>query len=141
MKRTIIIYGISLAGLIALMKFLEYSFFIRDLKLEFYLGAVAIVFVVLGIWVGLRLTTKKVVVIKESTFSFDASRLEKSGISKREHEVLELMAKGFSNQEIADKLFVSLNTVKSHSSNLFIKLDAKRRTQAIQKAKELLLIP
>jgi ATP/maltotriose-dependent transcriptional regulator MalT len=63
------------------------------------------------------------------------------GISKREHEVLELMAKGLSNQEIADNLFVSLNTIKTHSSNLFIKLQVGRRTQAVQKGKELGLIP
>ena len=67
--------------------------------------------------------------------------LTETGISKREHEVLELMAKGLTNQEIADKLFVSLNTVKTHTANLFVKLDAKRRTQAIQRAKELQLIP
>jgi ATP/maltotriose-dependent transcriptional regulator MalT len=93
------------------------------------------------VWVGLKLTRRKTIIITNSNFQFDESRLEKAGISKREYEVLELMAKGFSNQEIADKLFVSLNTIKTHSSNLFLKLEAKRRTQAIQKAKELNLIP
>ncbi len=145
MRRTVILYGLSLAVLIFLLKFLEYRFFVRDLSLEFYLGVVAIVFTAFGIWAGLRLTSKKTVVITQtviqSDFQFDPSRLEKTGISKREYEVLELMAKGLSNQEIADGLFVSLNTIKTHSSNLFVKLDAKRRTQAIQKAKDLLLIP
>ncbi|MBA4145774.1 MAG: helix-turn-helix transcriptional regulator [Cytophaga sp.] len=144
MKQTIIIYGLALAILIFLLKFLEYRFFVRDLSLEFYLGSVAIVFTVLGIWAGLRLTSKKTVVITQTViqpdFQFDLARLEKLGISKREYEVLELMAKGLSNQEIADRLFVSLNTVKTHSSNLFLKLEVKRRTQAIQKAKELQLI-
>ncbi|PZR39866.1 MAG: helix-turn-helix transcriptional regulator [Azospira oryzae] len=144
MKQTIIIYGLALAVLIFLLKFLEYRFFVRDLSLEFYLGSVAIVFTVLGIWAGLRLTSKKTVVITQTViqpdFQFDLARLEKLGISKREYEVLELMAKGLSNQEIADRLFVSLNTVKTHSSNLFLKLEVKRRTQAIQKAKELQLI-
>jgi NarL family two-component system response regulator LiaR len=143
-KQTIIIYGLALAVLIFLLKFLEYRFFVRDLSLEFYLGSVAIVFTVLGIWAGLRLTSKKTVVITQTViqpdFQFDLARLEKLGISKREYEVLELMAKGLSNQEIADRLFVSLNTVKTHSSNLFLKLEVKRRTQAIQKAKELQLI-
>jgi ATP/maltotriose-dependent transcriptional regulator MalT len=76
-----------------------------------------------------------------TNFQFDPSRLEKLGISKREHEVLELMANGFSNQEIADKLFVSVNTIKTHSANLFLKLEVRRRTQAVQKGKELMLIP
>ncbi len=74
-------------------------------------------------------------------FKSNETELERLGISKREREVLELMAKGFSNQEIADRLFVSLNTIKTHSSNLFLKLEVSRRTQAIQKAKELCLIP
>ena len=74
-------------------------------------------------------------------FKVNERILLETGISKREHEVLELMAKGLTNQEIADKLFVSLNTVKTHTANLFVKLDAKRRTQAIQRAKELQLIP
>jgi len=141
MKRTIILYGLALAVLISLLKFLEYRLFVRDLSIEFYIGIIAIMFTVLGAWVGLKLTRRKTIIITNPSFQFDESRLEKLGISKREYEVLELMAKGLSNQEIADKLFVSLNTIKTHSSNLFIKLDAKRRTQAIQRAKELNLIP
>ena len=109
--------------------------------MEFYVGIVAVMFTILGVWAGLKLTRKKTIIITNPNFQFDESRLERLGISKREYEVLELMSKGHSNQEIADKLFVSLNTVKTHSSNLFLKLDAKRRTQAIQKAKELELIP
>ena len=141
MKRTILIYGLALAALITLLKFLEYRLFVHDLSIEFYVGIVAIMFIVLGVWVGLRLTRKKTIIITNPNFQFDESRLERFGISKREYEVLELMARGLSNQEIADKLFVSLNTIKTHSSNLFLKLEAKRRTQAIQKAKELDLIP
>lgn len=141
MKRTILVYGLSLAALISLLKFLEYRLFVRDLSMEFYVGIVAVMFTILGVWVGLKLTRRKTIIITNANFQFDESRLEKVGISKREYEVLELMARGFSNQEIADKLFVSLNTIKTHSSNLFLKLEAKRRTQAIQKAKELNLIP
>ncbi|HEU5290030.1 MAG TPA: response regulator transcription factor [Cyclobacteriaceae bacterium] len=140
MKRTIFLYGLALAALITLLKFLEYRLFVRDLSMEFYIGIIALMFTVLGVWVGLKLTRKKTIIINPN-FQFDESRLEKYGISKREYEVLELMSKGHSNQEIADKLFVSLNTVKTHSSNLFLKLEAKRRTQAIQRAKELALIP
>jgi len=141
MTRTIILYGMALAALITLLKFLEYRLFVRDLSMEFYVGIVAIMFTILGVWAGLKLTPRKTIIITNPNFQFDETRLERLGISKREYEVLELMAKGHSNQEIADKLFVSLNTVKTHSSNLFLKLDAKRRTQAIQKAKELNLIP
>jgi NarL family two-component system response regulator LiaR len=141
MKRMIFFYGLALAILISLLKFLEYRFFVRDLSTEFYVGMIAIMFTVLGIWVGFKLTKRKTIIIANPSFQFDEGRLEKYGISKREYEVLELMSKGHSNQEIADKLFVSLNTVKTHSSNLFLKLDVRRRTQAIQKAKELELIP
>lgn len=140
MKRTILIYGLALAGLIFILKFVEYRFLIRDLSLEFYIGAIAFFFTALGVWAGLKLTRKKTVIITNPEFRFDQSRLDSLDISKREYEVLELMAKGLSNQEIADKLFVSLNTVKTHASNLFLKLEVSRRTQAVQKAKELQLI-
>lgn len=119
---------------------IEYRFLVRDLTLEFYIGIVAIFFTALGIWVGLKFTRKKVVMINPD-FHFNDKEQTKRNISKRELEVLELMAQGLANQEIADKLFVSLNTVKTHSSNLFSKLEVRRRTQAIQKAKELNLIP
>jgi DNA-binding NarL/FixJ family response regulator len=121
---------------------MEYKYLVRELKLEFYLGLIAITFAALGVWAGLRLTRRNPVVTNPVvSFVPDDERIRQSGISKREYEVLELMAKGLSNQEIADKLFVSLNTVKTHTSNLFIKLDVKRRTQAIQKAKGMQLIP
>lgn len=140
MKRTIILYGLSLAVLIFFLKFIEYRFLVSDLSMEFYIGAIAIFFTVLGVWAGFKLTKKKTIIITNPAFQFDQSRLDALGISKREYEVLELMAKGLSNQQIADKLFVSLNTVKTHSSNLFLKLEVSRRTQAVQKAKELQLI-
>jgi two-component system, NarL family, response regulator LiaR len=143
MRKIVIFYAIALAALVFLLKFLEYRYLVRDLSLEFYLGLIAICFTVLGIWVGFKLTRKKevVAVLHNTSFVPDENLVRQSGISKREYEVLELMAKGLSNQEIADKLFVSLNTVKTHTSNLFLKLDAKRRTQAIQKAKGMRLIP
>lgn len=141
MKRTIILYGLALAALIFVLKYIEYSYIVHDLSLEFYIGAIALFFTVLGVWAGLKLTRKKTVIITNPEFRFDQNRLDVLGISKREYEVLELMARGFSNREIADKLFVSLNTVKTHASNLFLKLEVGRRTQAIQKAKELQLLP
>lgn len=140
MTRTVVVYGLELAFLIFVLKFIEYRFFVRDLSIEFYIGLIAILFTTLGIWAGLKLTRKKVVMVGPE-FVLNATELQRLGISKREHEVLELMAQGFSNQEIADKLFVSLNTVKTHTSNLFLKLQVSRRTQAVQRGKELRLIP
>jgi two-component system, NarL family, response regulator LiaR len=140
MRKTILIYGVALAALTGILKFIEYRYFVRDLSLEFYLGVVAILFAGLGVWAGLRLTRRKIVIAKPD-FKLNEQELQRLGISKREYEVLELMAQGLSNQEIADKLFVSLNTVKTHSSNLFMKLDARRRTQAVRRAKEFGLLP
>ncbi|MCC6724804.1 MAG: response regulator transcription factor [Saprospiraceae bacterium] len=143
MKRTILIYGFALAALTALLKFVEYQYIIKDLKLEFYIGTVAVFFTGLGVWMGLRLTKpRKIPEVQTIPTAMqplppNESHAAKFGISKREMEVLQLISEGLSNQEIADRLFLSLNTVKTHSSNLFLKLDAKRRTQAIQKAKEL----
>jgi two-component system, NarL family, response regulator LiaR len=139
-KRTIIFYGLVLALLIFALKYLEYRLFVRDLSTEFYAGSLALMFTGLGIWVGLRLTSKKTILVGPE-FVFNDTELQRLRISKRELDVLGLMAQGLSNQEIADKLFISFNTVKTHSSNLFLKLDVSRRTQAIQKAKELRLIP
>jgi len=140
MKRTVIVYGFSLAALVFVLKYLEYRLIVRDLSIEFYVGLVALFFVTLGIWVGLKLTRKQVVLIGPE-FTLNEPALQRLGISNRELEVLELMAQGLSNQEIADKLFVTLNTVKTHTSNLFVKLDVTRRTQAVRRGKELRLIP
>ncbi len=141
MWRTILVYGLALAGLTALLKFLEYRYIVMDLSLEFYLGLVAIFFTAVGIWAGLKLTSKQATTaVPESSVEVDEQKIQSLGLSKREMEVLGLIAQGLSNQEIAEKLFVSLNTVKTHSSNLFLKLDVRRRTQAVQKAKELRII-
>ncbi len=140
MKKTILIYGSSLASLVALLKVIEYRYLIRDLSLEFYVGTVAFLFTGLGIWAGLKITRRRTVLVNPD-FVLDETGLRRLGISRRELEVLELISRGLSNQEIADQLFLSLHTVKTHTSNLFLKLDVKRRTQAIQKAKELQFIP
>ena len=129
-----------MAVLIGLLKFVEYRFFVRDIPLEFYVGTVAIMFTALGIWAGLRLTRPKII-DSGAPFQLHEANLRTLGISKREYEVLELIALGLSNQEIAEKLFVSTSTVKTHVSNVLVKLDARRRTQAIQRAKELNIIP
>ena len=136
----IVIYGASLALLIFFLKFIEYRYFIRDFTTETYIGIVAILFTIVGIWVGSKLVKNKNVDNNQNDFELDEAQLKSLGISKREYEVLELIARGLSNKEIAEKLFISLPTVKTHSSNLFVKLDAQRRTQAVKKARELKII-
>jgi len=140
MRKTIFLYGGAMALLLGILKFVEYRFFIKDFSIEFYIGVIALLFTILGVWVGRQLTQKKIVIV-DPNFKFDETKLQQLTISKREYEVLQLIAQGMSNKEIAEKLFVSLPTVKSHSSNLFMKLNARRRTQAIQRAKELQLLP
>ncbi|GAB3247548.1 response regulator transcription factor [Larkinella harenae] len=145
-----ILYGISLALLLSLLKWLELRFLIINHTFEVYIGAIALVFTGLGIWLAQKLTspTIKTVVVEKAIyrtgptgFILNEDALAKTGLSKRELEVLQLMAEGLSNQEIASRLFVSLNTVKTHSSNVLEKMDVKRRTQAVEKARRLLLIP
>jgi DNA-binding NarL/FixJ family response regulator len=140
MRKTILLYGIAMAVLIGLLKAIEYRYLVRDISTEMMIGIIAVMFAALGVWAGRKLTRTKVVV-SYPDFTLDEKQLDRLGISKREYEVLGLMSEGLSNREIAEKLFVSLSTVKTHSSNLFAKLDARRRTQAVQRAKELRLLP
>ena len=140
MRRTVILYGLSMAVLLGLLKLVEYRYIVRDIPLEFYIGAVAVMFTGLGIWAGLRLTRPRIVEIS-GPFERDDASLKRTGISNREYEVLELIAAGLSNQDIADRLFVSTSTVKTHVSNVLAKLNASRRTEAIARAKEMRIIP
>ena len=150
MRKTVLLYGLLGGVLIAGLKFIEYRFLIVEHSLEIYGGLVALLFSAVGIWLGLKLTkTKETIVVKEvavpvradEPFAVNEDRREQLGITPREMEILELMAAGLSNREIAEKLFVSENTVKTHSSRLFDKLQARRRTQAVQLGKEAGLIP
>ncbi len=145
-----IVYSICLALLLFLLKWLELRFIIFDYSLEIYIGFIAFIFTALGIWLALKLSKPKietVVVEKEvyisrnENFVLNKSLVTQLELSNRELEVLGLMAEGNSNQEIANRLFVSLSTVKTHNQNLFEKLVVKRRTQAVEKAKKLNLIP
>jgi DNA-binding CsgD family transcriptional regulator len=148
MKR-ILFYGAIGGVLIAVLKYVEYQYFVRVYPAELYGGIVALVFTAVGIYVGLRLTRPKevpveVVVVREvpaSPYVLNAAKLRELGITPREHEILGLIAEGLSNREIGERLFVSENTVKTHSSRLFEKLAVNRRVQAVQKGKELGLIP
>ena len=143
-----LIYGVCGGILIVVLRLVEFRFLVVEHSLEIYGGLIAAIFAALGIWFGLKLTRKKeVLVVKEvpvpasQPFALNEERLKNLGITRRELEILELIAQGMSNREIADKLFVSENTVKTHSSRLFDKLSAKRRTQAVQIGKEMGLIP
>ena len=149
-NKATIVYSISLAFLLFLLKWLELRFIIFDHSFEVYTGFIAVIFTALGIWLALKLSKPKietVVVEKEvyvnrnENFVLDRSIVSRLELSKRELEVLGLLAQGHSNQEIAAKLFVSLSTVKTHNQHLFEKLDVKRRIQAVEKAKSLNLIP
>ena len=149
-NKATIVYSISLAFLLFLLKWLELRFIIFDHSFEIYIGLIAVIFTALGIWLALKLSKPKietVVVEKEvyvqrnENFVLDTSLVAQLELSKRELEILNLLAQGHSNQEIAAKLFVSLSTVKTHIQNLFEKLDVKRRIQAIEKARSLNLIP
>jgi DNA-binding CsgD family transcriptional regulator len=146
MKKHILIYGLCGGVLIVILKLVEYRFLVVQHSIEIYGGLIALLFAVLGIWLGLKLTkNKETIVVREipapPSFALNEARLRELGITRRELEILELIARGLSNREIAEKLFVSENTVKTHSSRLFDKLSARRRTQAVQMGKELGLIP
>jgi DNA-binding CsgD family transcriptional regulator len=146
MKKHILIYGLCGGMLIALLKLVEYRFLVVQHSIEVYGGLIALLFAGLGLWLGLKLTRKtETIIVKEvpaaQSFTLNETRLRQLGITRRELEILELIAHGLSNREIAEKLFVSENTVKTHSSRLFDKLSARRRTQAVQLGKEFGLIP
>jgi len=148
MKRQVLIYGLIGGLLITLLKWTEYRFLVIEHSIEIYGGLIAATFAVLGIWLGLKLTgTRERIDVKEvpvpagEPFVADERKREGLGITPREMEILGLIATGLSNREIAGRLFVSENTVKTHSSRLFDKLGAKRRTQAVQIGKTARLIP
>lgn len=138
---TVVLYGLAMAVLVFILKYIEYRYLLRDLRVEVYIGLVAVLFTALGIWVGTKLLQgKRKDTVIEVRHTVDEEAVRRIGISGRELEVLQLMATGKSNQEIADKLFISLPTVKSHSSSLYGKLEVKRRTEAVHKAKALGII-
>ena len=148
-KQTIL-YGIALAAIIFLIRWFEIRYVLADDQLDAYIGIIALLFTALGIWLAIKLRKPKietVVIEKEihltpsTEFVLNETEIKRLNLSKRELEVLQLMALGLSNQEIADKLFVSLNTVKTHSAQIFEKMEVKRRTQAVDTGKKLGLIP
>ena len=154
MRKPVLLYGLVGGVLIALLHAIEYRYLVVEHAVEIYGGLVALIFASLGIWLGLRLTQpKERVVVREVEvqvpvevsvpveFTLNEERLAAVGMTRRELEILGLIAEGLSNKEIAKRVFVSENTVKTHSSRVFEKLGAKRRTQAVQRAQEMGLIP
>ena len=159
MKKTAFLYGTVGGVLVVALRLLEYRFLVLDHALAVYGGIVAALFAGLGLWLGLRLTRPPAVIVREvavpvqvpvdvpavaattDPFVPDAAALARLGITRREHEILGLIAQGLSNREIAERLYVSENTVKTHASRVLTKLDARRRTQAVQRAKETGLLP
>ena len=146
MKNTLLIYGIFLGILACLLKMTEYWFWIKLNSFDVYIVLISVIFLGVGVWLGIRLQqkSKEKQALKpentEGSSAIDENALIQSNISKREHEVLLLIAKGMSNQEIADVLFISQNTIKTHTSRLFEKLEVRNRTHAVIKAKELGII-
>lgn len=136
--KSIVFFSCLIALLAVGLQYLEYQYWIRSLSAPTYAGIIALVFMVLGIWLGQKRTGEKI----SSKSNLDRPILNTElahqvSLSKREIEVLQLISEGYSNQEIADQLYVSLSTVKTHVSNLFSKLNVQRRTQAIKKIHEL----
>jgi len=154
MKKTVLLYGLLGGVLIAGLKLIEYRYLVLEHSVEIYGGLVALLFSGLGIWLGLKLVRPKETVITREVpvrvevpvpvsgpFERNQARVEQLGITARELEILEAIAAGLSTREIAERLFVSENTVKTHTARLFDKLSARRRTQAVQRAKAEGLIP
>ena len=148
MPRHVFLYGLLAGLLIAALKLIEYRWLLVAHSIEIYAALVAAVFAAVGIWLGRRITRpRETVVVREvlvpapAEFVRDEARLESLGITPRELEILGLIAQGLSNREIAERVFVSENTVKTHSSRVFDKLGARRRTQAVEIGKRLKIIP
>ncbi len=145
----VILYGFLLAALVFALKWLQWKFLIVDNALDIYIGLIAVFFTILGVWVATQLVKpkvhkivveKKVYITQPEEFAINETELKKLNLSNREYEVLQLLAKGYSNLDIAEQLFLSLSTVKTHVSNLYTKMDVKSRTQTIEKAKRLKII-
>ncbi len=137
MKKTVVLYGVLLALIVVVLKTIEYKWLLRDISWQLYVFIIALVFTVLGAWLGnhfFKTNTNK-------TTSINHQAIKQLGLSKRELEVLQVMCDGASNQQIADQLFISVNTVKTHLKSAFIKLEVENRVTAINKLNQLNMVP
>lgn len=135
MKKTVFVFSALIISLLLLFKLSNYAYFSGDISIEIIIAIIAIIFFVVGILINQKTLQK------EKASSIDLKKIKELGISNREYEVLVQISKGLSNKEIANALFLSESTIKTHVSNLLVKLDSKRRTQAIQRAKNLHILP
>jgi DNA-binding CsgD family transcriptional regulator len=147
--RHIFLYGLILSVLVFALKWLQWKFLIVDNSTDIYVGLIAVFFTVLGIWIATQLTKTKVrtVIIEKEVyisrpeeFILNEAELQKLKLSSREYEILQLLSKGYSNNQVAETLFLSLSTIKTHTSNLYFKLDVKNRMQAVERSKQLGII-
>ncbi|WP_353777369.1 LuxR C-terminal-related transcriptional regulator [Winogradskyella sp. 3972H.M.0a.05] len=136
MKKTVLVFSALIISLLLLFQLGQYSIISKDMNIEIVIAVVAVVFFIIGVYLNKKSLHKN----RVESIEIDSKKIEELDISKREYEVLQLISKGFSNKEIGEKLFLSESTIKTHVSNLLVKLDAKRRTQAIQIAKELRIL-
>ena len=147
MKQVALGFGILIFALLMLFQLARIQSFKSGFKIEIWIAIFSILFFIIGIFISRKLfkpkptlIEKEIYVNTDQPFEVDASQISKLGISKREYEILQLIDEGLSNQQIAEKLFVSENTIKKHISNLFFKMDVERRTEAIKKAKGLKIL-
>ena len=136
MKKTVLVFGLLVLALLLLFQFSKYALISGNLKTEFVIAIIAVVFFIIGIYINKRSLHKN----KRVSNEINHSRISDLEITEREYEVLQAVSEGLSNKEIADKLFLSESTIKTHVSSLLLKLNAKRRTKAIQIAKQLQII-
>jgi NarL family two-component system response regulator LiaR len=146
----VVLYGVLMAILVFVLKWLQWKYLITDNASDLYVGLIAIFFTLLGIWVATQLAKPKIqtVIVEKEIYvgqpgdlTINETELKKLNLTAREYEVLQLLTQGYTNAEIADKLCLSLSTIKTHVSNLFVKMDVKNRTQALEKANRLKIIP
>jgi DNA-binding CsgD family transcriptional regulator len=137
MARTIILYASALALAVAALQWLEHRYVIRAFSTEIYVALIAASFVGLGLWAGMRLTPRPAL----PGFERNEAAIRSIGLTRRECELLELLASGQSNKELARRLGISPNTVKTHLARLYEKLEVPNRIGAIEKARSLALIP
>jgi DNA-binding CsgD family transcriptional regulator len=145
MKQVIISFGLLIFAILVLFQLARFTRFQSNWNIEIWLAAFSVSFFVVGLLLSRRIfkskvIEKEIIIDNSKPFHTDEKQLSKLCLSKREFEILKLINEGLSNQQIADKLFLSENTVKKHISNLFLKLDVERRTEAIRKAKEMRIL-
>lgn len=132
MKKTILVFTLLTVALYTLFKISKYTLFVGETSIEFIIIVIAVVFFIVGIYINKKSLHKPQSLSKE----INHQKIKALGITSREYEVLQTISEGLSNKEIAEKLFLSESTIKTHVSNLLVKLNAKRRTQAVQIAKD-----